>query len=636
MKEAKNITLKFISTTYIMGICGAMTLRWLALALLYRQLPDFWTGVGTTIGSVVILASIVAAIMIPALRPIEKIAREITNGVSPTAEHQKIFAKAVKTVNIWVVAENVAGFIVGQIAVSILDFVNGAVPYTASRFSIILVQATCVGIIASLYELFYFEVLLVPYRNLLNIHSMEAFGVKKVNNVALKVIGTVSVVLIFMGVNAMTAGYALLHGDNLPESSLMMSEYLKGGIICILFVFVECIGVIIIIMNDLRSRIKKASKIVSELEKSGNLSGRINITTADEVGVLISNQNELMEKLTGTINVLKKETNKVNDSAQVLTESSSKSLVALESVKQSVYAIESEDKKTNEIISSTYSDIESLKGNAMKVEELVVGQSLSIEQASNSIHEMVNSIANISDITKKADEVSEKLRVTSHSGSQSIKTAEEAIKLIQESSEAVHNAVLIIKKISGQTNLLAMNASIEAAHAGEFGQGFAVVADEVRTLAANSAKNVQTVNDYISDMAEKIENGVQAMQDAKQAFEVIDSGVEETADIVRSIAQAVDIQREGTEETLSATQEVVNSISSIKELASLQRMHTDNVYENTKNIVSSSQAITEALKQTSQAAVNLNEILSDVDKCAADNTSSIQKMKSQIEVFKTE
>ena len=249
MKEAKNITLKFISTTYIMGICGAMTLRWLALALLYRQLPDFWTGVGTTIGSVVILASIVAAIMIPALKPIEKIAREITNGVSPTAEHQKILAKAVKTVKIWVVAENVAGFIVGQIAVSILDFVNGAVPYTASRFSIILVQATCVGIIASLYELFYFEVLLVPYRNLLNIHSMEAFGVKKVNNVALKVIGTVSVVLIFMGVNAMTAGYALLHGDNLPESSLMMSEYLKGGIICILFVFVECIGVIIIIMN---------------------------------------------------------------------------------------------------------------------------------------------------------------------------------------------------------------------------------------------------------------------------------------------------------------------------------------------------------------------------------------------------
>lgn len=636
MKEAKNITLKFISTTYVMGICGAMTLRWLALALLYRQLPDFWTGVGTTIGSVVILASIVAAIMIPALKPIEKIAREITNGVSPTAEHQKILAKAVKTVKIWVVAENVAGFIVGQIAVSILDFVNGAVPYTASRFSIILVQATCVGIIASLYELFYLEVLLVPYRNLLNIHSMEAFGVKKVNNVALKVIGTVSVVLIFMGVNAMTAGYALLHGDNLPESSLMMSEYLKGGIICILFVFVECIGVIIIIMKDMGSRIEKASKIVSELEKSGNLSGRINITTADEVGVLISNQNELMEKLTGTINVLKKETNKVNDSAQVLTESSSKSLVALESVKQSVYAIESEDKKTNEIISSTYSDIESLKGNAMKVEELVVGQSLSIEQASNSIHEMVNSIANISDITKKADEVSEKLRVTSHSGSQSIKTAEEAIKLIQESSEAVHNAVLIIKKISGQTNLLAMNASIEAAHAGEFGQGFAVVADEVRTLAANSAKNVQTVNDYISDMAEKIENGVQAMQDAKQAFEVIDSGVEETADIVRSIAQAVDIQREGTEETLSATQEVVNSISSIKELASLQRMHTDNVYENTKNIVSSSQAITEALKQTSQAAVNLNEILSDVDKCAADNTSSIQKMKSQIEVFKTE
>ena len=137
-------------------------------------------------------------------------------------------------------------------------------------------------------------------------------------------------------------------------------------------------------------------------------------------------------------------------------------------------------------------------------------------------------------------------------------------------------------------------------------------------------------------MEEKIQAGVSAMNQAKNAFNSIDKGVEQTAEIVRRIAEAVEEQRIGTRETLAASQEVVNSIHSIQELAVSQRQHTDNVYENTKNIVESSNNITKSLKQTSDASRNLNTILSSVNECVAENDTAVQSMQSVIREFKTE
>ncbi|MBQ1832911.1 MAG: hypothetical protein II114_03950, partial [Treponema sp.] len=225
---------------------------------------------------------------------------------------------------------------------------------------------------------------------------------------------------------------------------------------------------------------------------------------------------------------------------------------------------------------------------------------------------------------------------TTNLGVKYIGSAEEAITLIRESSNSVQEAVKMIQDISSQTNLLAMNASIEAAHAGEAGKGFAVVADEVRKLANTTDHNIQTVSQNINDMEDKILAGVQAMQQAKSAFNSIDKGVEQTADIVRRISEAVEEQRVGTQETLAASQEVVNSIQSIKELAASQRKHTDNVYDNTKNIVDSSNNITMSLKETSDAAQNLSTILTGVSDSIKDNDKAVQSMQHTILSFKTE
>lgn len=635
MKRVNNLLLLFLPVTLVCGYIGALSLRWHQLGLLYRTLDQYFVGLATTFLSVTGLCLLIAPFFVKFLLPVQKLGKRLEEGHEVTIADRTLAGKAYNRVRFLVFLENSMGFIIGQTIVSVLDFIAGNYPFTPSRFAIICVQAICIGTIISLYEVYYFNLIFMPYRELLQIHDIETYG-KKPRPISGKIILVSVFTLIYMGTDAFSTGYGLLIGDHVTAQTNIMKEYLTNGVICIIVNFIECIGLILIVTLEMKNRLKSITSIVSELEETGDLSKRINISINDDIGLLTSHQNALMDKLTSIIIGLKSETNNVTNSAQVLNEASSKSLDALKSMKESVISIDMEEKKTNEIINLTYSDIESLKQSAAMVEQQIMNQSTAVERASASVEEMVGNLNSIAETTKRADLVSDELKRNTEEGMKSIITAEEAISLIQDSSTVVQQAVTMIQKIASQTNLLAMNAAIEAAHAGDLGKGFAVVADEVRSLANTTSINVQTVATNMSEMEGKIHNGVDAMQHAKQAFLSINEGVEKTADIVGKIAEAVEEQRIGTNETLSATQEVVDSITSIKELAVSQRQHTDNVYENTKNIVESSQTIAQSLDQTTSASNNLNSILSDVNNCVADNNNSVQKMKNHIDGFKTE
>lgn len=630
-----NITKRFTPVVFAGSIAGTLTLRWLALEFLYRLMPEFWTGIVSSLLATGALACIVIFIIALFLRPIEVISKRISQTGEIKETDRNTVIAAYRKVSIAVVIQNVVGFIIGQLLVMVLDVKAGVVPYQLSRLVIIMIQATCVGSIVALYDIYYLDMLFAGCRKILNIHSMDMFGSVKKHSIATRILLVSAVTLFFMGLNAFTCGYALLHGDNITSNTNILGTYLGYGIKCITITFVECFGLIVIVVLEMKQRIAATSRTLSELENSGDLSKRINISMTDDIGNLISNLNGLMDKLSLMIIGLQGETRNVSDSANILTTSSAKSLDALKLMNASVSQIDSQDKITNEIVSKTYSDIQGLKENAHKVEQQVVSQSESLQRASASITQMAGNISSIAETAKKADEISEKLRDTSKQGTEAIKSAEEAILLIQQASKEIQETVGLIQNISSQTNLLSMNASIEAAHAGSFGTGFAVVANEVRTLASTSASNAQTIKKHMQEMSNRINNGVEAMQKAGSSFSLIDTGIEDTANIIQQISHAAEEQSTGANETLKATQDVVNSINSIRDLARSQSEHTSNVAESTKNIVSSSEAISSALKQTAEAVASLNNALINVDQCATQNTASVQKMKVHIDEFKT-
>lgn len=624
---------KFFIAFSLATIGGALTLRWLALDFLYATMPDFIPGIAGTLISSTALASSFSFILYYWISKIEKVGKKVQKTGEVTEKDKKTVLVFFKTLKSLIVVENVCGFFIGQLVCMILDFKNGVLPYELSRAVIIMIQASLVGVIAGMYEVYYLDNKLGPYRKLLQIRSVRDMPGKS-RTVSSRILVTCIAALFFMGINCFTCGYSIIHGDNIASGANLMQDYLLRGIRCLILVAAECVGLILIVLKEMKNRLAATSELVTNLADTGDITKRIDVSMQDDIAVLISSLNFFLDKLEGIIMNLSTDSSAVSDTANILEESAAKSVESLKVVKEAIAFIDSEDKNTNESIKTAYTDIQSVKDDAERVEKHIRNQAAAMNETSEAVAKMNESIENVANISLMANQISDKLKRTSEIGTEAIQTAVNAISEIQGASVQIQGIIKMIQKIASQTNLLSMNASIEAAHAGSFGAGFAVVADEVRSLANTSSKNAKTIKDYMNEMSQKIDNGVSAIQKAGLAFNQIDSDVEETVRIVEQIRQATELQKIGAADTLQSTQTVVEAIKQIEEVAKQQRQHADSVYTVMLNVVNSSQEITNALEKTSESIESVSVNLTDVEDCSRINKVSVESMNDHINLFK--
>ena len=624
---------KFFIAFSLATIGGALTLRWLALDFLYANMPDFIPGIAGTLISSAALATSFSFVLYYWISKIEKVGKKVQKTGEVTEKDKKTVLVFFKTLKSLIVVENVCGFFIGQLVCMILDFKNGVLPHELSRAVIIMIQASLVGVIAGMYEVYYLDNKLGPYRKLLQIRSVRDMPGKS-HTISSRILVTCIAALFFMGINCFTCGYSIIHGDNIASGANLMQEYLLRGIRCLILVAAECVGLILIVLKEMKNRLAATSELVTNLADTGDITKRIDVSMQDDIAVLISSLNFFLDKLEGIIMNLSTDSSAVSDTANILEESAAKSVESLKVVKEAVAFIDSEDKNNNESIKKAYTDIQSVKDDAERVEKHIRNQASAMNETSEAVAKMNESIENVANISLMANQISDKLKRTSEMGTEAIQTAVNAISEIQGASVQIQGIIKMIQKIASQTNLLSMNASIEAAHAGSFGAGFAVVADEVRSLANTSSKNAKTIKDYMNEMSQKIDNGVSAIQKAGLAFNQIDSDVDETVRIVEQIRQATELQKIGAADTLQSTQTVVEAINQIEEVAKQQRQHADAVYTVMLNVVNSSQEITNALEKTSESIECVSVNLTDVEDCSRINKVSVESMNDHINLFK--
>ncbi|MEX2444114.1 MAG: methyl-accepting chemotaxis protein [Alkalispirochaeta sp.] len=273
---------------------------------------------------------------------------------------------------------------------------------------------------------------------------------------------------------------------------------------------------------------------------------------------------------------------------------------------------------------------DSLQQQSVSLEEQMGSQASSVEQATAAVEEMNGSIQSMSRISQDRSGQVERLVSTSEEGADQIRRSEDAMKKVATSSQKMLDFVQMISKIAAQSNMLAMNAAIEAAHAGQYGAGFAVVADEIRQLSVNSSDYAKQIANALRGSVSDIEEASSINSQAAAMFGQIHDGVVEVSDTFRELISSLDELSQGSKEILDSVTELRDTTSSVNSAAADTRHMAEESAASTSTLKSAADRINDVTQRRAAAINRLSEVVSRIESISADNKKKLEELDQEI------
>lgn len=305
-------------------------------------------------------------------------------------------------------------------------------------------------------------------------------------------------------------------------------------------------------------------------------------------------ESEMLPSLSGLISRIDDSSRQIVSMSDVLEFNIDNSLSSIKDVNDSSQRVGDESKKLNELMISSKESTETIVGALERFDNMVNEQSSSVTQISAAIEESNASLQNVSRVVQEKLGNAKTLELQGDAGKASVSEVNRLILQIDSDAALLNEINEIINEITEQSKLLAMNAAIEAAHAGSHGRGFAIVAGEMRALADNTAKNGLRIGETIKEI---LAGTKKASRQSDETFRVIDgiaSDLRLFTDAFQEISYSTDEISSGTEQILSAANMLADmSVSTLSE---------------SRVIGESAQQLSEAVKTTAESsAKNQNE-----------------------------
>ncbi|MFZ3171055.1 MAG: methyl-accepting chemotaxis protein [Carboxydocellales bacterium] len=385
----------------------------------------------------------------------------------------------------------------------------------------------------------------------------------------------------------------------------------------------------------LNSIIRPVKNLMNATETiaQGDFNTYVEVKTTDEVGRLAVAFNEMVSSVKKLLVEVMSTSNEIDQACGQIAVSTHNSSQAIDAVANAINEVSLGNNTQTERIGDIAATMEQFSKAINQVANDAMEQSDNVQLTTSTITQMAQNISNVANNTqavstssvetstkaKKGGETLQETIVGMERIKQTVFDSATKIKELGDQSQKIGEIVQVIDDIAGQTNLLALNAAIEAARAGEHGKGFAVVADEVRKLAERSGKATKEIANLIANIQKGTEQAVLAMkvgtEEVEKGSELAKGAGTAFDDILKSIEQSVvQVSRIATaaEEMRTSSQEVVTAINNVARSTEVISAATEQMSASSTEVNNSVQNIAAISEQTAAAAGEVNVSVSGI------------------------